>query len=525
MTDNEKKRRSDQLEANRQRELEPDESSSTEGCAQREDIIREAANKCIDAAIIEAGRAPLTAPAPLTDRVAELARKLVEANPHIIKDYFVDGEPVGEQLAEAVKLMGAALAPITTSETSILELAHLFDDARESGRPITLSAESCAALYAAMTTRLAAPAPLTDELPAILFQGHAVHSEITRHLGRGHCFTPDAVSTTLDAVVRLMRAERKSAAPAPQQSELTGEQWIFDLAAEHEANRNGLYGPVTFDATGLVDFARAIEREVAKAAPAAPVQTAALEILQKIIDVADAEPECVTEAMWKRIADAKAVLKGNAVQAEQAQAEPIGEVGTMPGTDGFTMACFKASEVPVGTKLYLATPALPAQAEQVEAVRAAEPESLNGIPATMTHDEGAIARCFYCGRYSLDPATIGADSRQPVCECGKQHGWSGSFKKPGPDAKWSGKAPEVLATKEAAAQVPTAEPKTEAQARAEFEKWAEPRGYSMERTTDSYKSQGTKSAWRGWWACERFAAPSTTPSNDTSALGNTGGAK
>lgn len=32
----------------------------------------------------------------------------------------------------------------------------------------------------------------------------------------------------------------------------------------------------------------------------------------------------------------------------------------------------------------------------------------------------------------------------------------------------------------------------------EFEKWAEPRGYSLERTTDSYKSQGTKSAWRGW---------------------------
>lgn len=29
-----------------------------------------------------------------------------------------------------------------------------------------------------------------------------------------------------------------------------------------------------------------------------------------------------------------------------------GEVGTMPGTDGFTMAAFKADEVPVGTKLF-----------------------------------------------------------------------------------------------------------------------------------------------------------------------------
>lgn len=32
--------------------------------------------------------------------------------------------------------------------------------------------------------------------------------------------------------------------------------------------------------------------------------------------------------------------------------EPVGEVGSMPGTDGFTMACFKASDVPIGTKLY-----------------------------------------------------------------------------------------------------------------------------------------------------------------------------
>ena len=34
--------------------------------------------------------------------------------------------------------------------------------------------------------------------------------------------------------------------------------------------------------------------------------------------------------------------------------EPVGEVGSMPGTDGFTMACFKASDVPIGTKLYTA---------------------------------------------------------------------------------------------------------------------------------------------------------------------------
>lgn len=32
----------------------------------------------------------------------------------------------------------------------------------------------------------------------------------------------------------------------------------------------------------------------------------------------------------------------------------VGTAIQMPGTSGFTMACFNASEVPVGTKLYVA---------------------------------------------------------------------------------------------------------------------------------------------------------------------------
>lgn len=51
------------------------------------------------------------------------------------------------------------------------------------------------------------------------------------------------------------------------------------------------------------------------------------------------------------------------------QGEPIGEVGTMPGTSGFTMACFRADEVPVGTKIY--TTPQPAQATQAEVTDAA----------------------------------------------------------------------------------------------------------------------------------------------------------
>lgn len=33
--------------------------------------------------------------------------------------------------------------------------------------------------------------------------------------------------------------------------------------------------------------------------------------------------------------------------------KPVGEAGSMPGTTGFTMACFYANEVPIGSKLYV----------------------------------------------------------------------------------------------------------------------------------------------------------------------------
>ena len=85
-------------------------------------------------------------------------------------------------------------------------------------------------------------------------------------------------------------------------------------------------------------------------------------------------------------------------------------------------------------------------------VQQAEPLALNGIKATMFHDEGAIAQCGYCRRYSLDPKTLG--DRQPACECGEKHGWSGSFKKPGADAQWSGARPACAPQPERAGVVP-----------------------------------------------------------------------
>ena len=37
---------------------------------------------------------------------------------------------------------------------------------------------------------------------------------------------------------------------------------------------------------------------------------------------------------------------------EMEKQEPIGTTGGMPGTTGFTMACFHADKVPIGSKLY-----------------------------------------------------------------------------------------------------------------------------------------------------------------------------
>lgn len=57
------------------------------------------------------------------------------------------------------------------------------------------------------------------------------------------------------------------------------------------------------------------------------------------------------------------------------------------------------------------------------------------INATNAHDWGAYARCSYCGRYSDNPDSLRRDAFP--CDCGKTHGWSGSFKRPNADSIWS----------------------------------------------------------------------------------------
>ena len=78
------------------------------------------------------------------------------------------------------------------------------------------------------------------------------------------------------------------------------------------------------------------------------------------------DPSYDHDAYWMRdrvvklIADArKAFATPQPTQSE----EPCGVAGSMPGTDGFTMVVFKASDVPVGTQVY--TTPQPAQTPQV----------------------------------------------------------------------------------------------------------------------------------------------------------------
>lgn len=67
------------------------------------------------------------------------------------------------------------------------------------------------------------------------------------------------------------------------------------------------------------------------------------------------------------------------------------------------------------------------------------------IPETMFHGAGAYAQFHYCKRYSRDPATL--SDRAPACECGKEHGWSGSFVPPTPESTFAASPPSSACQK------------------------------------------------------------------------------
>lgn len=88
--------------------------------------------------------------------------------------------------------------------------------------------------------------------------------------------------------------------------------------------------------------------EAADALQAVDARIAAMEV-----DIAE------NDGLIDSLRDRVAALEAQIAAAEEQ--EPVGVAGNMPGTEGFTMAAFKAADVPVGTNLY--THHLPSDAE------------------------------------------------------------------------------------------------------------------------------------------------------------------
>lgn len=80
------------------------------------------------------------------------------------------------------------------------------------------------------------------------------------------------------------------------------------------------------------------------------------------------------------------------------------------------------------------------------------------IPATWQHDAGAYARCSFCLRYTRNPDALSQSSF--LCDCGSAEGWSGSFAKPGPDARWLASDGVTGASPDRAAAMVPSEKKT-----------------------------------------------------------------
>jgi len=91
----------------------------------------------------------------------------------------------------------------------------------------------------------------------------------------------------------------------------------------------------------------------------------------------------------------------------------VGEAGNMPGTDGFTMACFEAAKVPVGTKLYAAPVAPPAVAPLTDGQRSAIEYALSILENRGKDDD---VKCLTALLAAPTP-TVATDAAAPKCMC------------------------------------------------------------------------------------------------------------
>ncbi|MDM8356637.1 hypothetical protein P8H29_10670, partial [Pandoraea communis] len=95
-------------------------------------------------------------------------------------------------------------------------------------------------------------------------------------------------------------------------------------------------------------------RAMLAAAPTPAAQSAGQEaIYQYQVPTISGWHDCDAEA-FARISELEYVETRIVYAAPVNASEPVGVAGTMPGTEGFTMACFEAAKVPVGTSLYAA---------------------------------------------------------------------------------------------------------------------------------------------------------------------------
>lgn len=84
-----------------------------------------------------------------------------------------------------------------------------------------------------------------------------------------------------------------------------------------------------------------------------PEDRALIELTRPIIGIENRTAQEAFDIMADRIRSAWRT-EGRESRAS-GEAQPVGEAGEMPGSNGgFTLAAFKASDVPVGTKLYTA---------------------------------------------------------------------------------------------------------------------------------------------------------------------------
>lgn len=68
--------------------------------------------------------------------------------------------------------------------------------------------------------------------------------------------------------------------------------------------------------------------------------------------IAAANPEAISELLDRLEAAEKERDTLRTKVAEMEKQEPVGTTRGIPGTTGFTMACFHADKVPIGSKLY-----------------------------------------------------------------------------------------------------------------------------------------------------------------------------